>query len=359
MIKKYMFLICSGLIFFLSISSSYSSSGKVIYNPTIDIDVLLQEIRRIAERNRGNVGVAVRHLETGKLLSFNGDAQFLMASTYKIPIAVRILQLVDQGKLSLDDLIEIRKDEYVSWSIIADRFNRGPVSISISNLMELMLVLSDNTATDVLLRIAGGGKAVTAMLRDQNIKEMTVSRGTKDLIIDFASFAPLTKLVREDGLSFAEAWSSLSPLQLQELSVIEKQRSQDPKWAAYLSRNNDDKAEPNAMLQLLDNIWTGDILTNSSKKILQKIMERCETGKGRIKGKLPKNTIVMHKTGTLDTAHGVINNVGVIQLPGNKGNIAIVVYTKDAGKGIEFNEEIIADISQAVYNYFVYTIKGK
>ena len=305
MLHKYKKLLCGVVIFSLNIAPSYSEEKDVVFNPAIKIDALEQEVRRIAGRNTGNVGVAVRHLETCQGFSLNGDRLFFMASTYKIPMAVRILQLVDQSKLSLDDMVRVRDDDYVPWSLIADRFNRGPVALYISNLLELMLVLSDNTATDVILRTAGGGKAVTVMLREQGIKKMTVSRPVKDFMAALVRSGPLSKLMKEEGLSFAAAWVKMINL--------EKVIGAKPDIVEYLYKGVDDKATPESMLKLLQNIWMGDILSDKSRTVIQGIMERCETGPARIKGKLPKGTVVKHKTGTVGTSQGVINNVGVIR----------------------------------------------
>lgn len=359
MIIKHTFKLLTILSLSLGLYAPSSQAAELKYDSNIKITVLEREIKRIADRNPGNVGVSFRHLETGIGASLNAETLYFMASTYKIPMAVRLLQLVDQGKLSLDDLITVREDEYVSWSLLAERFNRGPVAVSLSNLMELMLVLSDNTATDVLLRAVGGAKAVTDMLRRQGLKDMVVARGTKDLIIDFANYQPLTKLIRENGLSFALAWEKMTPVQLQEMEEIANQRGADPSSVDFLYDNPKDKASPKAMLKLLEKIWTGNILSQNSRDLLLTVMARCETGASRIKGKLPNGTIVMHKTGTLDTFHGVTNNAGVISLPDGKGNVAIVVFIKNGKNKVEDNEEIIADISQAVYNYFLYTIAHK
>ncbi|WP_417790736.1 class A beta-lactamase [Terasakiella pusilla] len=356
MIHRYSAAALAALMFGANIMPAYAEAVRPTYQASIDFGVLQQQVSHIAARNAGNVGVAVRHLETGQSFYLNADVKFFMASTYKIPMAVRLLQMVDEGKLSLDDLITVRKDEYVKWSVIEERFGRGPVAISLSNLLELMMVLSDNTATDVLLRVVGGAEAVTAMLQSMDVQDMVVARGTKDLILDFANYAPLTKLVREDGLSFAAAWDQMTPEHLQAMDDKLKLAEADPSLAAYLTNDTRDKATPAAMVKFLEKVWSDNVLSDTSTQLLQEIMARCETGDARIKGKLPQGTLVMHKTGTLDSSFGVTNNAGVIQLPEGKGNLAIVVYTTNADQSIEFNEEIIADIAQAAYNYFVYTI---
>ncbi|MBV7255298.1 class A beta-lactamase [Pacificimonas sp. WHA3] len=316
---------------------------------------LEMEIERIARRNEGNVGVAVRHLETGRSVSINNGELYFMASTYKIPIAVQALRRVEAGELSLDQLIGIRGDEYVKWSIVEERLSRGPAALSLSNIIELTMVLSDNTATDVLMRAAGGASAVTAMVRGAAINDLTVSRTTKQLLVEFADYPPLTRLVRDEGLSFAAAWDRMTPEDEGRAEALMAERYADDKYVGDFLADPRDKASPDAMLNFLEQLWRGDLLNAEHTQLMKDIMARCETGKNRIEGKLPAGTRVMHKTGTLDGPTGVTNNAGVIELPGGRGNLAVVIYVRNGNSEIAANEEIIADIAQMAYNYFVLT----
>jgi beta-lactamase class A len=79
-------------------------------------------------------------------------------------------------------------------------------------------------------------------------------------------------------------------------------------------------------------------------------MDRCQTGKSRIKGMLPQGTGVAHKTGSLG---GVANDIGFITLPGDAGHVAISVFTKASNRPEEAAEKAIAEIARTVYDYFV------
>jgi beta-lactamase class A len=80
-------------------------------------------------------------------------------------------------------------------------------------------------------------------------------------------------------------------------------------------------------------------------------MERNTTGKARIRGRLPDGTVVAEKTGTIG---GSLNNVGVITLPGNAGNVIVAVFIKRSPKPFEDRERVIADVSRAVYDYYLF-----
>jgi beta-lactamase class A len=111
-----------------------------------------------------------------------------------------------------------------------------------------------------------------------------------------------------------------------------------------------DTATPDDMTKLLVHIWKKDLLTPASAKELLDIMDRCQTGKARIKGMLPQGTDVAHKTGTLG---GVADDVGVITLPNGLGHVAISVFTKASFKPEEASEKAVAEVARTVYDYFV------
>ena len=83
----------------------------------------------------------------------NADDAFPMASTYKVAIPPKVLAMVDEGKAGLDQMIEIRPEIYVRSPVIADYLNHPGVTLSVANLIEVMIVHSDNTATDALMSL--------------------------------------------------------------------------------------------------------------------------------------------------------------------------------------------------------------
>ncbi len=110
---------------------------------------LEREIARLSTVSGGVVGVTAIHLETGRRVSMNGTERFPMASTFKVPIAVQLLTRVDKGEVKLDQMIDIKQsDLHPGSGTLADLINKGGLALSVRNLMELMLLISDNSATD-------------------------------------------------------------------------------------------------------------------------------------------------------------------------------------------------------------------
>lgn len=95
-----------------------------------------------------------------------------------------------------------------------------------------------------------------------------------------------------------------------------------------------------------------DPLKPESRQLLLDIMRRCETGLTRLKGALPPNTEVMHKTGTIGMT---ANDVGIVTLPGNAGHLVIAVFTKSSEKPIEERERAIAEVTRLLHDYFLLT----
>ena len=103
------------------------------------------------------------------------------------------------------------------------------------------------------------------------------------------------------------------------------------------------------MTRLLVRIWKKDLFGAKNAEVLLGMLERCQTGKARLKGLLPAGTPVAHKTGTLG---GIADDVGVITLPGDAGHVAISVFTKASSKPGEVSEKAVAEVARTVYDYF-------
>jgi beta-lactamase class A len=304
---------------------------------------LEREIARLAKGAGGVVGVSAVHLQTNRRVSLNGSERFPMASTFKVPIAVQLLTRVDQGELRLDQMIQLQQsDLHPGSGTLTDLFNQQGLALSVRNLMELMLLISDNSATDVCLRLAGGPVAVTARMRAAGINVIDVNRSTVQLIADWIG---VTKLPPE---------SEWSPTLFRTLSSSVKPEERKAA-AAKFDADPRDTATPEAMVALLERIYRKNLLKPESAELLLDIMRRCRTGEARLKGMLPLGTEVAHKTGTIG---GTTNDVGIITLPENAGHVAITVFVKSSEKEVSARERVIADVARAVHDFFLFQPHG-
>jgi beta-lactamase class A len=144
---------------------------------------LQTEIEHLAQTAGGTVGVGAHHIETGRHIYVNRAERFPMGSTFKIPVAVQLLALVDQGMVSLDRLITVRTSDLRPGSgRLVKVFDESQPAWSLRQLLELMLIDSDNSATDILWKEAGGREPVMGRLAALGIRGMSVDRPTALLL---------------------------------------------------------------------------------------------------------------------------------------------------------------------------------
>ena len=329
-------------VFTLSIALRAGAQGSVaIADP--GLARLETQVAALAKVSGGSVGVAIVHLESGRSVYLNRAAGFPMASTVKVPIAVRLLTQVDRGELRLDSMITVRPgDLHPGSGTLTELFNQPGVALSVRNLMELMLRISDNSATDILLRTAGGAAAVNARLAALGVSGIRADRPTVRLIADYIGVRGLSS----DDVAISE-FGRLAGI------VTDSARR-----VALVSFDADprDTATPEGMARLLELIWRRQAVSAASSELLLDIMYRSVTGSERIKGMLPPDTKVAHKTGSLAPSAQIrggrtVNDVGIIDLPDGAGHLVTVVFVKnadDAAKG----DRAIAHIARAAYDYF-------
>ncbi|WP_419950368.1 serine hydrolase [Candidatus Palauibacter sp.] len=264
---------------------------------------LLAEIERLAPSSGGTVGVGAVHIETGRAVWFNEDERFPMASTYKVPIAVQLLSRVDRGEISLADMVELEPaDIHPGSGTISSLFDDPGVALSLRNLLELMLLISDNSATDLTLTAAGGPDAVNARMGELGVEGLSVNRPTSSLIGDYSG----VETPADGRISMAEFRNRAADVTADEREAAREAFSTDAR----------DTSTPRAMAHLLAMTWAGKALGSKNTEVFKDVMLRVQTGTGRIKGVLPPGTPVGHKTGTIG---GTTNDVGYIYLPDGPG----------------------------------------
>ena len=326
-------------LFFIVIASSFIAVQPA-FAEEHNFQDISQKLEKLSEGLVGRIGVAAQEIGSGASITVNGDEAFAMASTYKVAIAVTLLDRVDKGQIKLSDLIDLPQEEMVvGTNAIAESYVHPGVQFSVANLIEVMITESDNTATDFCLELAGGPEAVTKKLRSLGITDLRVDRATSEILRDFyglpdkAFFPVVTKAIADD------------PTLLLKMTQPNMEFEKDPR----------DQSTPKAMLQLLLAIDSGKGLSVKSRDFLLATMSRTCTGTGRLRGLLPKGTPVAHKTGTIG---GVANDVGFITLPDGR-RFAIVVYTKSSTTPAADQDRAIAEVSRTLYDFYYLTAQDK
>lgn len=302
-----------------------------------DHDRLLELLNTLTQDLVGTIGIAAQHSRSQEIVLLNGDLAFPMASTYKIPIGIALLRRVDRGEISLDDMIQVQDESLVFSQVIASAFPHSGVSLSVANLIEIMITFSDNTATDLCLSLAGGPAAVTRAMQELGVSALTVDRSTGEILEAFYGVAP-----GKNSLGDAVA-----------LMLSDPNRINAPR--ADFESDGLDQSTPRAMLSVLRKLRAGEAVSPESTAFLLGAMSRTTTKPERLGLLLPKGTAVAHKTGTIG---GVANEVGYIGLPsGNE--FAIVVFTKGSSTPPKDRERAVAEVARTLYDFFAITVHEK
>ncbi|MDB4923416.1 class A beta-lactamase, subclass A2 [Mucilaginibacter sp.] len=268
---------------------------------------LRQQIKDIIKPAKGIVGVSILGLESRDTLSVNGDARLVMHSVMKFPIALTVLHWVDSGKLTLNQMIHIKKKDLPkTYSPLRDKYPKGNVDVSVSDLLSYMVSLSDNDACDILLKVIDGPKTVQDYMLRLGIRGIAVRATEADM---------------------ASSWEL-----------------QYTNWC-----------KPKEATLLLDKFYKGEILAKPNTDFLYKILTETTTGPHRLKGLLSAATIVAHKTGTSPTnAEGLspaTNDVGIITLPNGK-HLAISVFVCNSTDDEATRDAVIAKIAKAAFDFY-------
>lgn len=299
---------------------------------------LQAEVERLSGSAGGTMGFTAIHLESGVEVSVRGDDRFPMASTYKVPIAVRIFEQVDRGEIRLDSLVTLSPgDLHPGSGTLTALFHQPGVTLPMLTLVELMLIISDNSATDLVLKAAGGPGAVTARMQDLGLG-IRVDRPTVRLIADFSGIPSLPS----DDVDPETFRQLAAAVNAEDRAAAARNFDADPR----------DTSSPRDMAALLAAIHRGHLLSPQSTERLLDIMSRTSTGPGRIRGFLPPGARVSHKTGTIG---GTTNDVGILTLPDGAGHVAVAAFVKESSLDIPTRERAIAQVTRAVYDYFLFT----
>ncbi|TNF40402.1 MAG: class A beta-lactamase [Cytophagales bacterium] len=291
---------------------------------------IAERISKITEPLVGKIGFSGQRLDGGPVISLNSEEHFPMASIFKIPIVLAALRRVQAGDLTLDTILDVSPDKYVMSEVISVTFIHPGISLSLANLIEVMITHSDNTATDIVQEVAGGPQAVTAFLKELGIEGMTVDRNTAGFMKDFYGF--------DSGLE--------NIMQAVKYSMADPVGSNAPK--PEFERDMRDQSTPTAMMTLLSKLGKGEVLNKELTDFILGVMSRTSTGPGRIKGLLPKGIPVAHKTGTIG---GVSNDAGFITLP-DGGKMVLSVFTKSSSTPMPDRDRAIAETARVLYEYF-------
>jgi beta-lactamase class A len=287
--------------------SRFSASlGLFLCIPAFPQAALQRQIAAIAADAHGKVSVACSLPGASLNCDLNPQAHPPMQSVFKLPLAVTTLHRVELGKLSLDQPIRFLPSDRIlphAYSPLQDKYPGAEVEIPLRELLRLTVLLSDNTAADVVLRAIGGPGVVVDYLNSIGIGDFQLKDNEAALHRDVAA-------------QYRDWW------------------------------------EPQSAVQLLRRLNDNPPLAPEHAAMLLAWMRDTDRAPNRIKGRLPPGTIVMHKPGTSGTDHGLAyatNDIGLITLPDHR-SLAIAIFITDSTADEAARDLVIARIARAAYD---------
>jgi beta-lactamase class A len=331
------------------ISAAHSAQTSP-YRPVADraqpYQALEQRIQELGSSFDGEVGIAVREIETGWTTSWQGERYYPQQSVSKFWVAITALQRADAGELDLDQRVTLtRADLTLFHQPIAQQIGANGYTTTIGELMFRALTQSDNTANDAVLRRAGGPAAVRAMLARNRIEGVRFGPGERLMQSEIAGlqWSPSYSV----GRAFYQARSNVP---------VDRRREAFEHYVL----DPIDGATPLGIVAGLARLQRGELLSPASTERLLSIMSQTRTGPQRLTGGLAPGWRIAHKTGTgqvLGDVQAGYNDIGILTSPQGRHYAVAVMIGRTATPNI-VRMALMQNVTRAVIAFDESTSAG-
>jgi beta-lactamase class A len=286
-------------------------------------------VKETANDFNGVLGVSVKKLCCDESVNLNSELLFPTASVFKLPVIVEFYRQIEQGKLNFEQQVILRDQDKVPGSGILKELEEG-MPISYMDLLKLMMIVSDNTATDLIVEKVGFDNINNTMI-ELGLPNTRVTKFCREMLFDLVGINDLDS----------------SEMTIEVFQNAAQSGDYTGSWSLEISDNN--VFTPLEMNTLLELIATNRAAESDSCEAILNIMSKCQTGMYRIPKYLPrKKVFCQRKTGSLP---GIRNDVGIISINESEERYALSCFTRKAEDVYEA-EEIIANISKIVYDFY-------
>ena len=234
---------------------------------------------------------------------------------------------MDQGKINLAQRIELTGDQRTPGSGVFKQLDPG-LQPTVKDLAMLMIIISDNMATDILYNMVGS-ENLSARLQALGLSKTRIPMTTRELLYSVVGLD-----VDNPLHTYATATDKL----------FLKQFVMD---SDGFSEEKSDVSSPGDMCRLLEAVYRGEVLSGSSRKVFFDIMKRQQLN-NVLPLRLPAGTESAHKTGSY---HGVRCDVGIVYAP--NGPYSVAIMAKQVTGEVLETHLALAAVSRAIYNELV------
>lgn len=268
---------------------------------------LESDLLALVDSVQARVGIATV-LGEGDTLLINNRPGYPMASVYKFHQALALLDSLDRTGVAPELPIEVRRADLRpgTWSPLRDARPEGGYSLSVAELLNYSVAQSDNNVCDLLFRFLGGPANVGRYIR---------------------------------RLGLADTF----------IAADEAAMHRDPKFQ-YANTTS-----PLDAVRLLERFRRGELLSPANTDLLTAILLATVTGPDKLKGVLPPEVRVAHKTGSgMRDAAGTVtadNDMGIVFLPDGR-TFSVAVFIADSHHSDSSDAAVIAAACRRIYDYF-------
>ena len=256
------------------------------------LDSTRAHLAALESRHGGRLGVAIWDAGSGRRASYREDERFLMCSTFKLLLAAAVLERADRGAEKLDHPVVFDGDVLLEYAPVT-RKHVGKPGMTIAQLCEAAITLSDNTAANLLLKQIGGPQALTHYAR---------GLGDKSTLLD----------------------------------------RYEPELNPY------DTTTPKSMLADMQQLLLGDRLSRSSRELLVRWLVACQTGLQSLRAGMPKGWRVGDKTGQWDGNGSGANNDIAIVWPPDRKPLLVTAYYMNHTTDPSTRKAVLAEVGRIV-----------
>ncbi len=251
------------------------------------------ELNRVADGLQGVMGYAIQDISTGETFERHADVVFPQASSIKLAVLLELLRQDQEGKISLDEKHTVRRSETVAGDPILYMLGDGTVTMTLHDLATFMVVLSDNSATNILIDRVGMANVDTE-LEKLNLNKTRLRRHMMDL----------------------EA----------------------------AKRGDENVSTPHEMMTLVEKVHAGGILDAVHTKEYFRLLELPKDSEFHTA--LPDSARIADKPGSLEA---VRCDTGIFEIPGHLVVLSVeTTYLANEPEG----ERAIERVARLVYDYF-------
>lgn len=259
---------------------------------------LLSEIKSIIADVDAEISLFAHHIESGEEIDIGGDQVYPLASVLKVPVLVEAFRQIGEGRFSLDDRFELTVAEKNLPSGVLTFFDDG-LQPTLRDLLTLMIIISDNTATDMVIHCLGV-ESISRTMHNLGLTEIHVPITIRQIFDDMLISADPT----------------------QDLLELDKQPRKLDGLAFSLGPDNN-TGTPRALTRLFTMIYKGEVLDPVGRDGALAILRKQQLN-DRLPRYLPPGTPCLHKTGTLGP---IRNDSGVIYV-NDASHVAVTVFSR-------------------------------